>query len=229
MTYNPAMRVAVISDVHCGDLGCRRSAAFVRWLDELEADALWMLGDIFHYGWVFGGRLQPEYQPVFEALDRAAGRGLRMVFVPGNHDFRMGALMASRWGAEVAGPHTREVDGVRIHISHGDEADTGLGYRAVDGFLRGRIVDWFMRLLGVRFGTAVLRHIAGEAGEADGEVWPSTLQALSEHLVGADMAIMGHAHVPWTRRDGRGVGVILGPGVPGAICIDGGQLKMQAD
>jgi len=223
------MRVAVISDVHCGGLDCDRAATFVCWLDALDADGLWMLGDIFHYGWVFGDRLQPEYQPVFEALDRAVGRGLKMVFVPGNHDFRLGSLMASRWGAEVVGPHIRELDGVRIHLSHGDEADTGLGYRVLNAFLRGRVADWLMRLLGVRLGTALLRRMAGEAQDAQDEVWPGTLRTLNGYLGESDMAIMGHAHVSWSQRDAQGLGVILGPGVPGAVWIEEGQLRMKAD
>ena len=222
------MRVAVISDVHCGDEFCTRAAAFVSWLDELDADGLWMLGDIFHYGWVFGERLQPGYQAVFEALDRAAHRDIEMVFVPGNHDFRLGPLMATRWGAEVQGPHIREVDGTRVHLSHGHESESGLGYRLLDGFLRGWAADWLMRLLGVRIGTAILRRMAGQVHEAQGEVWPATLRALSGNLVAADMAIMGHAHVPWSQLDARGVGVILGPGVSGAIWIENGLFRTQA-
>jgi UDP-2,3-diacylglucosamine pyrophosphatase LpxH len=224
MTYNPAMRVAVISDVHCAGLDCPRAAAFVAWLDDLDVDEVWMLGDIFHYGWIFGGALQPDYALVFEALDRVAERKIRLVFIPGNHDFRMAPLMASRWGAEVSGPHIREVDGVRVHLSHGDEADSSLGYRLVEAFLRGRLSEWMMRVLGVGMGTAMLRRLAGKVAPIQSVVWPATIETLTEHLEGADMAIMGHAHVPWVQQDARGVGVVLGPGVQGAMLLCDGQL-----
>jgi predicted phosphodiesterase len=224
MTYNPAMRVTVISDVHCAGLGCPRAAAFVAWLDDLDVDELWMLGDIFHYGWIFGGALQPDYAPVFEALDRAAGRKIRMVFVPGNHDFRMGPLMARRWGAEVRGPHIRKIDRCRVYLSHGDESDRGLGYRLLSAFLRGWAATGLMRLLGVRMGTAVLRAIAGEVTHGEGVVWPALREALNAQLELAEFAIMGHAHVAWSQQDTRGTAVILGPGVQGARMLDDGKL-----
>ena len=166
---------------------------------------------------------------MFEALDRAAARGLQMVFVPGNHDFRLGPVMANRYNCEVRGPHTREIDGVRIHVSHGDESDSGIGYRLLGGFLRGRIAGGLMRLIGVRMGTAVLRWLAGEPAPVQSDVWPNTLQTLRANLADSEVAIMGHAHVPWRHEEPHGLGVILGPGVSGAVWVEDGLLRTPAD
>ena len=224
LIYNRCMQIVVISDVHCEGPGCPRDASFVAWLDSLEADGLWMLGDIFHVGWAFNGRLQPGYSPVFEALDRAVARGLQLVFIPGNHDFGLADVMAERWSAEVCGPHVREVDGTRFHLSHGDESDRTVGYRLVQCVLRSRLFAAFMVILGVRLGTALLRMIAGR-GDAEGEeVWPQTKQLATSMLVEADVVLMGHAHVPWQLDSEDGTAAVLGPGLAGVRHITGGAL-----
>ena len=218
------MRVALISDVHCCGLACPRAANFVTWLDQLDADALWMLGDIFHYGWVFGADTQPEYAPVYMALQRVKARGIAMVFVPGNHDFRVANLMASRFGAEVCGPHVRHVDGCSVHLAHGDECERSILFRAMSWVLRSEFVDGAMRMLGHRLGTWILRRLAG-APHIDGEVlWDGSREALLSHLDTVDLAVMGHAHFAWSHKDERGKAVVLGAGVAGARLLSDGRL-----
>jgi len=167
------MDVAIISDVHCAGESCARQQEFVAWLDSLTADSLWLLGDVFHAGWDFRPSEQPEYLGVMNALERLIGRGTSIVFVPGNHDFGMGGLLQDRLGAEVVGPHVREIDGRRVFLAHGDEADSGLRYRVIRSLLRSPMFDLAIRGLGANVGTRVLRRLAGDPS-GDGEVWPST-------------------------------------------------------
>ena len=218
------MDVAIISDVHCSGQTCARQREFVEWLDSLTADALWLLGDVFHAGWDFRPSDQPEYLDVLDALERLVVRGTPIVFVPGNHDFGMSRLLEDRLGAEVVGPHVRKVDGRRVFLAHGDEADSGLRYRLVRSVLRSSMFDRAMKGLGAKMGTRVLRCLAGDPS-AQGEVWPSTKRWLLSQLYDADLAIMGHVHVQWS----EGGAVTLAPGVRGARWLIDGRLRGRLD
>lgn len=218
------MRVAVISDVHCSGRSCERQREFIAWLDELEVDSLWMLGDIFHYGWDFGAQIQSDFEPVFQAVDRLVDRGVELRFVPGNHDFCIGPLVRNRWKAIVHGPQICEVDGRHIYLGHGDEFDTTLGYRMLKAILRSGGFRWMMACMGPRLGTALLRLLAGPPPRTGESLWPSIQKQVSAQLKGADMVIVGHAHVAWEQHTGLGVALVLGPGVSGARLILDGEL-----
>ncbi len=211
--------MAIISDVHCRGESCPGQREFVAWLADLEADALWLLGDIFHTGWEFGHREQPEYCEVYRALEAVVESGVELLFVPGNHDFALAGFFQERLGATVSGPHVREVDGTRVFLAHGDESDMRVGYRAVRSVLRSRVFGLFMRCLGVRLGTSLLRKLAGDFPEK-GTVWGSTKNWLKNQTRNADLAIVGHVHVEWS----DGGMATLGPGVKGARRLVDGVL-----
>ena len=213
------MNVAIISDVHCRGASCPAQREFVAWLQSLQADALWLLGDIFHTGWDFGGREQSEYSEVYRALEGLSASGVELVFVPGNHDFALAGYIEKQIGATVSGPHVRTVDGTRVFLAHGDESDTRVGYRFVRIVLRSRLFCWFMRMLGVRFGTLLLRKLAGDAPRS-GVVWDSTKTWLKQKSLNADLVIVGHVHSEWSE---GGVST-LAPGVKGARRLINGVL-----
>ena len=80
--------VALLGDAHLRD-GEPEVAAFLRFLDSLpgRVEALAILGDLFS-AWI--GRdelLRPHHLAVLEALRRLRGRGCRLLYVEGNHDF----------------------------------------------------------------------------------------------------------------------------------------------
>jgi len=218
------MRVAVISDVHCSGRSCERQKEFIAWLDQLQVDSLWMLGDILHYGWDFGEQIQMEFEPVFQAVDRLVERGVELRFVPGNHDFSIGPLVEARWRGIVHGPQICEADGHHFYLGHGDEFDASWGYRILKTILRSEVFRLLMACMGPRLGTGVLRLLAGPAPRVGDSLWPSVQEQVAAQLDGADMAIVGHAHVAWEQQTERGIAIVLGPGVAGARLIEDGEV-----
>jgi len=211
--YNPAMRVAVISDVHCAGPDDPIQQDFVGWLDGLNADALWMLGDIFHWGWGFGGGVQGSVQPVVDALMRAQDRGVRLLFVGGNHDFAVCSVLASL-DIEVRGPHTRDVDGRKVFVAHGDEADRTWGYRLTQWVLRGMVFGLLIRFMGEVRGSRLLARLAGDQKtdlfrESDRRArdWLKT-----QLVGGTTLAMCGHFHLACREHHDAGEVVTLGAG-----------------
>ena len=208
------MRVAVVSDVHCAGRDDPLQREFISWLDALDADALWMLGDIFHWGWAFDGAVQSAVQPVVDALVRAQGRGIGLLFVGGNHDFAVGHALEEALEIEIRGPHTRVVDGRSVFLAHGDEADRSMKYRLIRWVLRGRLSGGLIYWMGEVRGSKFLADLAGEQKtDLFRETDRRARDWLQTQLVdGTTLAMCGHFHLASTQRHDAGEVVTLGAG-----------------
>ena len=216
------MRVSVIADVHCRGPNDPAQRSFVEWLKHLNGvDELWILGDLTHYGWVFDGRVHPDFQEVVDGLYASTQRGIHLVFVPGNHDFGLGAFFETELGFEVRDAHSRTIDGVRVALLHGDELDTSWAYRVLRWTIRSRGFATLLNVLGPRMGTAVLQRMAGDVSMG-GDIWSDTREGLLQRLEQADMVLMGHVHTPWSYQGEEGTALVLTPGVP--VYIEDGRL-----
>jgi UDP-2,3-diacylglucosamine hydrolase len=227
VVYNLRMRIVVLSDVHCAGLNDPNQQEFILWLDALDADALWMLGDIFHWGWSFGHALQKSVQPVVDALARAQGRGVQLLFVGGNHDFAVGDTLAGVLDIEVRDAHIREVSGRRVFLAHGDEADRTFGYRLTQWFLRGPLFGRAMALLGEKWGTWLLLQLAGDQKtDLFQETDRRARDWLKSQLVdGTTLAMCGHFHL--ASRESHDVGEVVTLGAGGgraAVWLVNGEL-----
>jgi UDP-2,3-diacylglucosamine pyrophosphatase LpxH len=119
------VRTLFISDVHLGTRGCQADllADFLR---SHDAETLLLVGDI-----VDGWRLRSNwYWPkahtdVLQELLRQAGRGTRLVYVPGNHDEFLRDYAGTMFsGIEVVERAIhRGADGRDYLIVHGDQFD----------------------------------------------------------------------------------------------------------
>ena len=121
------MLAALISDVHLVGRNDPTQDALVALLDGLDTPELVILGDLFHFWWGFPGVIDVEFTPTVAALHRLARRGVRLRFVPGNHDFAIGETLRGMLGLEVAPRLDLTLGGRRFVLVHGDEADTTWG------------------------------------------------------------------------------------------------------
>lgn len=201
MRYKKCMRVVMVSDAHLEGIGDPNQDALVRWLDALEVDRVYLLGDIFHHWWGFHGAVMNEYVPVCAALLRLKARGIGLHLVVGNHDFAAGPFFREVLGATVSGPVSVTLDGTRFLLAHGDESDTRWSYRLTRTLLRGPIFAGMMRMLGPSHGGRLLRYLAGASREHMGDLGPLIEQQRKwavEQLQRAplDCVVMGHIHHP---------------------------------
>lgn len=193
------MRAALVSDAHAAGPLDQSQRSLVQWLERLEVDHLYLLGDIFHHWWGFEPVMQP-YAEVVEALAKVRRRGTGITLVPGNHDFAVGRVLREEVGIEVRAAHTVELAGRRFLLAHGDEADASMGYRLTSAVLRGRAFAGLMQLLGPQRGYQLLARLAGSSRAHGGEPGPllELQQAWARKRLGvdADVVVMGHIHVP---------------------------------
>src|SRR5258705_1269125 len=118
-------RALFLSDVHLGSHACR-SDALADFLRRHRADAIYLVGDI-----VDGWRLRanwywpPSHAEILSQLVMAARRGVRVVYLPGNHDeFLRGYCGTHFAGIEVVDWTMHEAaDGRRYLVIHADRFD----------------------------------------------------------------------------------------------------------
>jgi UDP-2,3-diacylglucosamine pyrophosphatase LpxH len=118
-------RTLFISDLHLGAKGCQ-SHVLLDFLREVDADTIYLVGDI-----VDGWRLKSswywpqEHNDVVQKLLRKVRKGVRLVYIPGNHDeFMRDFLNTSLGGIEIADSAIHQTaDGRRFLVVHGDTFD----------------------------------------------------------------------------------------------------------
>ena len=114
--------IALLGDAHLRE-GDPEVEAFVAFLDRLpgRTSMLAILGDLFA-AWIGRADLvRPHHERVVEGLRRLAGRGVRILYVEGNHDFFL-AHLYPEGPFEAIATEALEVewDGRRLHLAHGD-------------------------------------------------------------------------------------------------------------
>jgi UDP-2,3-diacylglucosamine hydrolase len=204
---SPARTLALfISDLHLQESHPRTAEAFFRFLAERasQAEALYLLGDIFEY-WAGDDDLAtPFHQRVVDALRTLSDSGVAVYWMAGNRDFLVGQEFARAAGLSLLpDPWVVSIGGQQIALVHGDAQCTDdLKYMA----FRAQVRDpaWQQQFLGMPLAQrkaiiAGLREGSRQAhGEKSYEIMDVTADAVSalHEATGADIIIHGHTHRP---------------------------------
>lgn len=122
------LRAVFVSDIHLGTPGCE-AADLLDFLEHHPTERLYLVGDIVD-GWQLRRRwFWPElHSEVVRNFIRCAGRGCRVVFIPGNHD----EFARQFAGHTVSGIEIRHevihvtADGRDLWVVHGDRFDSAV-------------------------------------------------------------------------------------------------------
>jgi UDP-2,3-diacylglucosamine pyrophosphatase LpxH len=201
-----------ISDLHLGTPRCR-ARELLEFLDRHEAENLYLVGDIVD-GWVMGPawRWSREQGAVVRRITSWHRRGVRVVFLPGNHDEVSIDLAQALLGPIPVATEMihRTAEGRRMLVIHGHQFDGSLnpnrwmyvlGAQAYHQALRidrwynerenseqrgaARARSYFKQRLG-----KAIRYLTDFGDRA-------VLQTTREHR--ADGVICGHTHYPQRR------------------------------
>ncbi len=196
-----------ISDLHL-DSGTPRSFdAFAAHLLHTEADAVFILGDLFEV-WIGDDARGGEFEQRCIDVMLQASRQRRLFFMAGNRDFLVGAQMLDDCGvAPLADPTLLVAWGQRVLLSHGDALCLDdIDYQRFREHVRS--VRWqadFLALpLAERAAQAAAIRAASQArkrGLPDPALWAdvdtaAALQWLAD--AGASELVHGHTHRPGT-------------------------------
>ena len=209
---SPARTLALfISDLHLQESHPHTAEAFFRFLADRasQADALYLLGDIFEY-WAGDDDLDtPFHQRIAGALRELADRGIAVYWMAGNRDFLVGQDFARAAGLTLLpDPTVVSNGGRRIALVHGDAQCTDdtkyMAFRAQvrdpawqQQFLAMPLTQRKAIIAGLREGS---RQAHGEKSYEIMDVTPEAVAALHE-ATRADVIIHGHTHRPALHED----------------------------
>lgn len=203
-----------ISDLHLGTRRCR-AQELVAFLQRHETSTLYLVGDVVD-GWVTGPTWHWDQRQaaVVRALVDWQRRGVRMVFLPGNHDEISIDLVQALLGPlpVVSELIHRTANGCRMLVTHGHQFDGTfspnywlhkLGAQVYHQALR--VERWYSNGIKATPGTVessahVKRYVARTIRYLTDFADRAVLRSAQRHR--ADGVICGHTHYPEHRRMG---------------------------
>ena len=198
-------RAVFISDVHLLGVDDPRMDPFADFLRSFigKVDTMVLLGDIFDFYYGFRGVVFWQHVAPLAAMREIAASGVRVVFVEGNHEFRIAEALEQGLGVEtLPGRGEITVAGQRIWLAHGDRADPrDYGYRFLYFVLRNPVtatlagmvpprLAWWM----ARLASDGSRAYAGGRGQRLNDLFRKI--AIERVQRGYHAALFGHSHQP---------------------------------
>ncbi|MBL8006069.1 MAG: UDP-2,3-diacylglucosamine diphosphatase [Ignavibacteria bacterium] len=197
------------SDVHLGLESAEKEKLKERKLVEFlhtaagDAEEIFIVGDLFDC-WIEYKQVVPRgYYRLFNAISGITGRGIKINYIAGNHDFWKGNFFKEEFGIEICHTHIeREIEGKKFFIHHGDGfAYNDFGYRILKKILRSSISQKLYSFIHPDLGiylakgtSATSRHHTKEKDYSEQDGMKD--RAFEKIMEGFDYVIMGHRHKP---------------------------------
>jgi UDP-2,3-diacylglucosamine pyrophosphatase LpxH len=204
-----------LSDVHLGSRACRVDL-LLDFLKHIRCETLYLIGDIIDLEGLRHSFFWPEsHTEVLTLLMRRCREGMRIVYVPGNHDDELRAFVGAELGnLEIRRDalHTTRC-GRKLLVIHGDEFDTVVRGRSLGVVLGGfacrrlltlnRFVHWLADVFGRPY-WSLAQHVKERFPGAKSYVARFEDAVLdAARKAGADGVVCGHIHKADLReRDG---------------------------
>jgi UDP-2,3-diacylglucosamine hydrolase len=195
-----------VGDAHFAFGDGERRKHFLNFItnNKSKLDTLVIMGDFFDF-W-FGFRdlspLTNEYGDILRLLQQLRSDGVEVIYLEGNHEFRMNPYMREKFGVVVYDDAAEiDLDGNKVYLAHGDRSYPSVSHRILTWLLRNRVTYLLISLLGPRIVIAVARWWSDKSRKG-------SLKESSEVIVrlkrfaqrklneGFDTVILAHTHLP---------------------------------
>ncbi|MDZ7845662.1 MAG: UDP-2,3-diacylglucosamine diphosphatase [Owenweeksia sp.] len=207
-------KIYFASDLHLGvptyEKSLEREKRFVRWLDEVKADAaeIFIVGDLFDFWFEYKKAVPRGYVRVLGKLAELTDSGLPIHLFTGNHDMWIFDYLPKETGVELhRKPIEREWNGQKFFIGHGDGLGPGdHGYKFIKKVFGNKFLQWAFARLHPNFGIGLADYFSrssrAKTGETDAEFYGPEHEWLAiycrevlkeKHF---DFFVFGHRHLP---------------------------------
>ena len=148
-----------ISDIHLGAPALndnhKRELLFVKWLDEIKADAkrLFLVGDIFDYWFEYKKVVPRGFTRSLGKLAELSDSGVEIHFFTGNHDVWVFDYLPTELGLTLhRQEYVTEIGGKKFFIAHGDGLDANdKGYKLLKKLFVNKFLQWMYARLHPNF------------------------------------------------------------------------------
>ena len=216
-------RIYFISDAHLGTRLRGRSnrdqedslVAFLRSIQK-DAKVLYIVGDLFDFWFEYRTVVPARAGRVVFTLHALTEAGVRVVYLPGNHDIWLGDYLSDQVGLHLpGGPIATEHQERRIYITHGDELRQNWKARIKRWVLKNRVCIILFRLLHPDLGALLARTTSRlsiyRARNIANPIREIPMPVIQEKIAsGFDIVVCGHFHRPLRASMDGGTFVVLG-------------------
>jgi UDP-2,3-diacylglucosamine hydrolase len=212
-----------ISDAHLGSQNLKKEKLkeekFFSFLERVkkEGEHLYIVGDLFEFWFEYKKAIPKEHFSVLAELRKLIDQGIKINYLPGNHDFWLGDFFAKEVGIKILHEFTEVThQSKRIFITHGDGlAKNDWGYRVLKRILRNRVNIWLYRKIPPDLGIPLAKLVAQSSRDYTDKREDDFLEdyrvfAQDKIKQGFDAVIMGHTHHPEIMNYENGVYLNLG-------------------
>lgn len=210
----PGQKIHFLSDFHLGVPDAASSLArekrIVAFLEEAGKDAaeIHLLGDLFDFWFEYKRAVPRGHVRLLGKLAELTDKGIPVHLYIGNHDMWIFDYVPEETGVILhREPVTREWNGVRFLIGHGDGLGPGdHGYKFIKSIFRNKVCQWLFARLHPNFGLWLGDMLSGRSRKKSYENDRRWLGAEKEWLVlhcrselekaHYNFMIFGHRHLP---------------------------------
>ena len=215
------MRKIFIADAHLRNPEDPNYRTLIRFLETLprDTDTLYLLGDLFEF-WVGSPTLvYSHYREFIDCLRAVRGRGVRIVYFEGNHDFHLDRFFEEQLQAEVyTSGAVLEIAGQQVYLCHGDQINRqDYRYRTFRLAFHNPLTKALLPLVSGRLAAhaaSVLSRRSSKRHPARRSRWDyrAILQdfARGRFATGCDAVITGHYHLPIITQENGHTFIALG-------------------
>jgi len=205
MADNEGTNWIFLSDAHLTVENSHNQERLIRFLEKEGKDlaTLVLLGDLFEFWFGFEGYVYGEYVPILEQLKSLSGRGVRIKYVEGNHDFCLGPFFEQELSAEVYPQEMEEtLGGKRVYAAHGDRVNfRDYQYRLFRRVVKNRFSYGLIRWAGPGLSMKVARWLSARSRGKNQNRLTDHIPifrafAMDKFREGIDVVILGHSHHP---------------------------------
>jgi UDP-2,3-diacylglucosamine hydrolase len=192
------MRYLFVADLHARPDQPGRERIFRFFLESSvnEGDHLFLLGDIFEFGFVFQGRILPYYQNLVDCLAGLRKKGVEVTFLGGNHDVWMGQFFKQINIGVIPDGHKVNIAGYRIQLFHGILREKDSLSRMASRLMKNPDAVWIYSLLPSRIGFGLALKAARASRQRSRMIpqrfQPSLLKSIDSET---DIVISAHHHL----------------------------------
>lgn len=199
------MTTLFISDLHLSQARLGKIELFQQLLQgpAIEADALYILGDLFENFWIgVDDPRAPNKQVLSLLRDYTVRPGTRLVVMRGNRDFHIDSRFVEATGCElVEDPQVIDLDGEQVLMMHGDTlCSDDVDYQKWRNFISHPFIRWLNLRLPLSLRQRIASGVRDYTVEATEQKAPEIID-VTEKTVVATMQefnvrtlIHGHTH-----------------------------------
>ncbi len=186
-----------ISDLHARpDIPLRENALklFLK-QKAVSAKNLYLLGDIFEFGFVFRGRILPQYYPLLSSLLELGKKGVRIYFLGGNHDIWITAYLRKAGINIIKDGTLHKLGDKKVQFFHGIRTQPDPLSRFAEKIMLNPSAVWAYSRLAPKIGFPLALKAASFSRKRH-KAFPNKILSTQLKVISqdADIVITGHHH-----------------------------------